>query len=435
MLIAFAIAIHFLKDLANDTLVLLFASVITLLAYFYETFLVFPLISGILVMIPGIGEFFLAEPEILYIRISSFAFLFLFFAEFIARRNGIRILTSITLPFIIFFFFLFLRTLFEIKDFSLTGTDKTRFVGLFQLINGPIFLFISGFLLQLFPGRSKRFFFMLWVGYLIVCVSLFITNYDAIRMGSVRSLLVADDGQNYDAIGIGRILGAGTIISIIYFQHARKYLHKTITAIVCVSFLSIMLFANEKGPVVFLLMVIIIILLVHRVEIKKQIWVWLSVLLFLFVGLNIGFNHMDPTHNRFLIIISTGISQEPRWALFAKAFNVFFDNVFVGSGYGGYNLATGAGYPHNIFLECLTESGVIGLMVFIYWLRNIFCTIFIMYRESLQLTISTYLFIYFLLNAQVSGSFAGNAPLFLFAGIIAAREALQRNGLTYDKKV
>ena len=375
-------------------------------------------------MIPGIGGFFLAEPRILYIRISSFALIFLCLVGQQVQRKGLRILTPITLTFSIFFIFLFLRTLFEIYDFSLNGTDKSRLVGLFQLINGPIFLFVAGFLLQSFSDRSKRLFYFIWGGFFLTCIALLVLNYDVIRMGAVQSLIVTEEGKNYDAIGIGRLLGAGVIVSIVYFQHLIKFWLKIVAGITCGFFLSIMVLANERGPIVFLLMVIIIILLVHRHKINRQIFI----MVFSIGALWMGFTFIDPSHNRFIMTLDMGIGQESRWSLSAEALHVFSDNFLVGTGYGGFYLVTGIGYPHNIFLECLTESGVIGLAFFIFWLRNIFCTIHRMFGQSLQFTMSAYLFIYYLLNAQVSGSLAGNAPLFLFAGIIAGREALQRNG-------
>ena len=420
----FAAAVYYLNDLGKSTLILSLACLIAVLAYFFESLVVLPLIGDILSMIPGIGGFFLAEPKILHIRISCFVLLFLCFVELIAQRKGLRVLTPITLTFSTFFIFLFLRTLFEINDFSLTGTDKSRFVGLFQLINGPIFLFWAGFILQSFPERSKRLFYFMWGGFFLTCIALFFLNYSVIRMEAVRTLIMTEEGRNYDAIGIGRVLGAGVIISIVYFQHTSKYCLKIVAGITCGFFLSVMVLTNERGPVVSLLMVIIIILLVHRHKIKRQIWI----MVFSIGALWIGFTFMDPLHNRFLMALTAGIGQESRWSLFAKALHVFLDNSFVGTGYGGFNFVMGGGYPHNIFLECLTESGVIGLAIFIFWLRNIFCTLHRMFGESLQFTMATYLFIYYLLNAQVSGSLAGNAPLFLFAGIIAGREALQRTG-------
>ncbi|WP_162895159.1 O-antigen ligase family protein [Rhizobium terrae] len=47
---------------------------------------------------------------------------------------------------------------------------------------------------------------------------------------------------------------------------------------------------------------------------------------------------------------------------FKAAENIFLDQPVFGVGAGGFHLATGLGYPHNLFLEIASEFGVIGLL-------------------------------------------------------------------------
>jgi O-antigen ligase len=90
----------------------------------------------------------------------------------------------------------------------------------------------------------------------------------------------------------------------------------------------------------------------------------------------------------------------------------------MGTAYGGYNLATGFGYPHNIFLEVLTETGFVGFIPFLLFLINLIRVIPKVFKRGWQYETAVYLFLFFFLNAQLSGNFPGNVFFFLFAGII-----------------
>ena len=60
---------------------------------------------------------------------------------------------------------------------------------------------------------------------------------------------------------------------------------------------------------------------------------------------------------------------EARVGLGIAAYNVWVDSPALGSGLGGYPIAAGLGdvaaYPHNLFLELLSETGLIGLAMFL----------------------------------------------------------------------
>ena len=97
----------------------------------------------------------------------------------------------------------------------------------------------------------------------------------------------------------------------------------------------------------------------------------ITAFLFIFLLLeNVGSTVIEDT-------ISEGDSD--RNMLFIEALSIFKNNMMLGAGIGGYNAITGEGWPHNLFLELLCETGLIGTIVFL------FIVIVTLYRKHIHL--------------------------------------------------
>ena len=66
-----------------------------------------------------------------------------------------------------------------------------------------------------------------------------------------------------------------------------------------------------------------------------------------------------------------GIPTEQRLEGYQAAITLFGQSPVFGVGTGGYAQRTGLGYPHNIFLEILADTGLIGFMLFVCFLSSI----------------------------------------------------------------
>jgi O-antigen ligase len=55
-----------------------------------------------------------------------------------------------------------------------------------------------------------------------------------------------------------------------------------------------------------------------------------------------------------------------RFEAFTAGFNLFIQNSILGAGFGGFNFGDGINtqikYPHNVFIEILSETGIVGMI-------------------------------------------------------------------------
>ena len=82
-----------------------------------------------------------------------------------------------------------------------------------------------------------------------------------------------------------------------------------------------------------------------------------------------------PTIYRLLLWQETGVTSEGAFAreyLMPKALQIWLEYPILGIGVGDFSIAAGLGdlseYPHNIFLEILSETGMVGLVLFVLFL-------------------------------------------------------------------
>ena len=101
----------------------------------------------------------------------------------------------------------------------------------------------------------------------------------------------------------------------------------------------------------------------RKMKIKQIIGTLVSLallsVLVLFILQNININKITNT-------INEGDYMRERLAL--QAISIFYDNPFFGSGIGGYHAITGVVYPHNFFLELLSETGLVGTILAVLFL-------------------------------------------------------------------
>ena len=70
--------------------------------------------------------------------------------------------------------------------------------------------------------------------------------------------------------------------------------------------------------------------------------------------------------------IMEGQSTTIRLELYSLSRELFFQNPILGVGTGGFSQLSGSGgYPHNIFLEILSENGLVGIMIFLAFISLI----------------------------------------------------------------
>jgi O-antigen ligase len=136
-------------------------------------------------------------------------------------------------------------------------------------------------------------------------------------------------------------------------------------AMYAVSLVAIVL-GNSKGPVVALCLVIVIDRFRHSnssvVFIKNLTFVVMFAIISWFI-LRIGFG-IDLLDRFYGITKSTDTSTVSRLQSYREAIQLFIESPFIGSQF----ITNSGGYPHNIILEALMSTGLIGTSLLIYTL-------------------------------------------------------------------
>ncbi|MDD5582447.1 MAG: O-antigen ligase family protein [Candidatus Marinimicrobia bacterium] len=199
------------------------------------------------------------------------------------------------------------------------------------------------------------------------------------------------------------------------------------------------LVVGTRGPMLTAIMALFIIILFH----KKRTW---SEFITIFSGLLIVFaifiiffvRRLSVFSSRILLNpadLQTDISTLHRLWAWAKCFELIPQNFLLGIGTGGFRpvgialfpwLNVTYAYPHNLFLEILTENGIIAFVLFIALLISVVKALINLYKNHYDMFLCLIvLFLHFFLNAMVSGDITMNSDLWLVMGLIFAANTIQ----------
>jgi hypothetical protein len=202
------------------------------------------------------------------------------------------------------------------------------------------------------------------------------------------------------------------------------------------------LLTGSKGPLLGLtagvtLIVLLNLLNLYKRNLRQQILVPIIPLVILVYKLLESIGDSEFVAARFTM---NDESYDSRKHLSSLAIDLFMggqiENIVLGSGLGNYGYVLEgndeAGYPHNLFLELLYETGLLGTALWVTWL--FYPLISAIYkkrsmglvgcnnltRSKSEIDISEIVgvfFVYFLINSMVSSDLAGN--VYCFVGCIA----------------
>lgn len=309
------------------------------------------------------------------------------------------------------------------------GLDKfLRFVG-FNLL---------GFLLaSLTPARRRRW---LIYGFVLVGAAGIASVGLALAQMQAVGRLTAFGGN---PIWTSRLLCVAGLVMLWW-----PGLSYWIKAPAAMAFFVVAVFTGSRGPLFSSGLILALTLLGRALYSRRRGAAGQSLILFLALALTAGagfaalraiaseqaaVNPYSPFVRIFAGTSETEASTETRLALYQIALKQFGQHPFLGIGLGGMaNVlqSTGMVYPHNLFLEFASETGIIGLLLHASGLGMAFFGAAPYLRSSESRTredaaVGLMLFLFALLNAQVSGDMVGNKMLWFFMGYL--------NGLVSDE--
>lgn len=224
--------------------------------------------------------------------------------------------------------------------------------------------------------------------------------------------------EDVNNIWLSRGIGLSTLVSL-YFLIKKSIVHYFIFPFL----LCQIMFVGARGPFISLLLSIVFFLLfLFKGKKYKQITIISFILLILFSVLYF-WDAPFRTIDRLLILISDYTFKE-RIYFIQKSFSLWQSSPMIGIGISG--IEKGFPYPHNLFVEILLETGIIGFTIFCLFLflsyKRIIKSFFIIQEKNKQikmgLLISASLF--GLINSLFSGNMASNQIFFFFLGLALA---------------
>ncbi|MFD3446621.1 O-antigen ligase family protein [Microbacteriaceae bacterium 4G12] len=265
-----------------------------------------------------------------------------------------------------------------------------------------------------------------------------IMSYFAIK--DLKSLLgneyigfVSLNGGSY--LSLGRVCGMAILLLILFYIVEEKSLIIKVIAFIGILFNLVALLASGSRMPLVALICMIIYITISSIRIKRKIYIrkgfklFFSVIVVSILVLSVlAKNGMfDTIIYRFEVLLHEsggGVSAQGRTERYKVAIDLFEENPIMGNGIGGfgytYNGSDTRGYPHNIFLELMAELGVLGGLVFLLLLIKCIKPYFLAGSKRNHTQYALFIiFLFYFLNANVSGDLNDNRVMFCFLSLLA----------------
>ncbi len=220
---------------------------------------------------------------------------------------------------------------------------------------------------------------------------------------------------------VGYIIGISLIINIFSNIYNTK-----IKIAISIILLSVLFITGARGPLLFIVLIFMLyglnIFFIKKKLNLKKFFFYTSIICILVISLSSKIN-IDTVFERSISRLVSLTEKNDNAAndrierfLFVIE-NVDYDNLLVGHGFGSFGIEFEKvdlrNYPHNIFLEFLFELGLIGLLLYLFFL-SILIKNFINNKNFLTFS----LFIFLILNSMKSLSISDSRIMFTFFAIM-----------------
>jgi len=347
---------------------------------------------------------------------------------------------SVIVPFVLYVILTMLVILsyFYAPNTVLMQEKTFKYLGL----TTPAFLFVY---LLIRDKKSLKMFlaFLSIISLVLSIISFTLTS-------SVSGFVGFNDG-NY--LGLGRINGIGLAVIIFLGVFNSEIRRGKVFLLLFSSIIAISLLSTGGRMPVISVMCAALIVMVSSIKIKNGNLTFPSYFkkTLLIIPISIGAVYfaykkgiIDQFLNRFLVLFyesSGGSSSVGRLERYYLSFELWKDNFVFGTGFGGfgfyYTNDQSHDYPHNLFLEMLSELGLLGFMTITVLVIIVLIRCFKLTKnkkirnDSLFITTIIVSLIIFI-NAMVSGDVNENRILFTFLAILSLLPVLYNSKNTEE---
>lgn len=324
--------------------------------------------------------------------------LFILSLFFIKNKNKL-VFSKYSISLVLFLFVYSLRLIWDLFIISIY-TEHSKFEICSFFIGNiliPIFVVLFTFKFCSTKKIILNSYYILIIDNLIILLFYFIQNNwnfsPEILMERAAIKGMSDDLLLINPISFG-IYGGYLILTSTTFLLFLKNLvpRKLAYFFICIGFINLIL-STSRGPFLFTLIGVIILLFLFISFSKQDFRLWRRIILFLtFVSGLVLFIITKFEQDGFQIgIIQRAISmkeniqsgeKEGRNDLYSEGFDMFLESPIFGK---KLVLESTASYPHNIFIEIMMSTGIIGLSIYFITLICFLIKIFNLKNHSLNL--------------------------------------------------
>jgi len=285
--------------------------------------------------------------------------------------------------------------------------------------------------------QIKVFLFTILVLATGIAIILIFISFSPIYYGGRLQLFEANP------IPTATLLAVGIIIAVIGLNSnlfSKTIQGKAIYIVIIPLCLYGMFLSGVRGPLISVIIGLAFYLLIMYIR-QPRMWIRMAVIVILLL---MTFNVWNPYITSKVPNIKIyspqkiikGASAQQRLEQYQATKRLFAQRPLLGGGTAGYSQRTEFGYPHNIFLEIVSDNGLIGLLVFLCFLISVlrYGVLYITkhFRRSHQsektigliiLVVVVTLFI----EKQISYSLTTHKDLFTFLALIVNLPSLSSN--------
>tara|TARA_X000000950_G_scaffold204072_1_gene245693 strand:+ start:33861 stop:35090 length:1230 start_codon:yes stop_codon:yes gene_type:complete len=281
-------------------------------------------------------------------------------------------------PLVLFFVWLIFISLININSFS------SRFFDLAFFLNILIFFTMVNHASKDKLALEKGFFFFA-IGSIIAATLLFLgigvdESDEGLRAGRQTFF---NSGPN--EFGIKLVTGAAVIIAILIQDNLKLGRYRYLLALFLPIIINGILNTASRTAILCLLLLPLTWMFFRVLKSKYKFYALFSGLFFVFISLiPVGFfilqNQIVLDRIEYTSVSNSDFEELGRFFLWLGFYNLLFENLIFGNGLSGFDLITFKYFgfvesPHNIFLEIILYTGLIGLTIyFIFFFRTIYAS-------------------------------------------------------------
>ena len=364
---------------------------------------------------------------------------FLLAFAILMQYSGSLKIVSATLMYLLFIglsFILFIKNDFKISSYSRIYLisllayifyllislmiSPSKDYGSYKFLMTTIFIFVA--LAVVLNSYYSNFHYSFFFTAVIIVLFIYFnygSPFELAEEASIFYRLGNEDDKN--PIILARGLGF-SIITLSFIQSGVKWKTGFKYLVIIIAFVY-MVFSGSKGPVFSLIIALGYVLWIRqngKLNYKRIIFIGVFSTFFFSLLINSNTFENSLVSNRFLDNTGSYDSRLDQYELVLNGIQNFnFFEWFIGKGLGSYAILAYKTdiriYPHNLTLELLYETGIIGLLIFFI---IVIMPIFKLTKLDKQGRYYLAVLIYYFINAQFTGDLMANALIFVFAAMV-----------------